>query len=434
MTSTLFYNGTIITCNEEREVFKNGAIVIENGLITYVGETPTDKDEYHETINLNGDLLLPGLINTHGHVQMSLLRGYGDDLPLKMWLEEKIWPIEAKFNPEIAKWGSYLSLVEMIRTGTTTFVDMYDHMDEVAQAVEQTGIRGKLCRGIVALGSEEEKKLKLEEATRFAKDWNGKADGRITTMMSPHAPYTCDPDFIAKIVDKSIELDVPIHIHMSETIQEVEQNVEQYGNRPVKHLEEIGVFDRPTLVAHAVHVNDEEIDILARHDVKVSHNIISNLKLGSGIAPIRKMLDSGITVSLGTDSSASNNNLDLFEELKQVAILHKGIELDATLIHAETALQMATKYGAQALWLEDKVGSLEVGKEADFIVIDTNSPFYQPSSHNPISHLVYSGSGRDVKDVYVQGKPIMKDRQLLTIDEERVYYEVNRVMKLLLNE
>ena len=253
-------------------------------------------------------------------------------------------------------------------------------------------------------------------------------------MMSPHAPYTCDPEFIAKIVAKSEELDIPIHIHMSETIQEVEQNVQQYGNRPVKHLEEIGVFNRPTLVAHAVHVNDEEIEILAKHDVKVSHNIISNLKLGSGIAPIRKMIDRGITVSLGTDSSSSNNNLDLFEELKQVAILHKGVELDATLINAETALLMATKYGAEALWLEDKIGTLEVGKEADFIVIDTDAPFYQPMSHNPISHLVYSGSGRDVKDMYVQGKPIMKNRQLLTVDEERIFYEVNRVMQLLINE
>ena len=187
------------------------------------------------------------------------------------------------------------------------------------------------------------------------------------------------------------------------------------------------------MVAHAVHVNDEEIDILAKHDVKVSHNIISNLKLGSGVAPIRKMLDKGITISLGTDSSASNNNLDLFEELKLVAMLHKGIELDATLINAETALSMATKYGARALWLDDQIGTLEVGKEADFIVIDTNSPFYQPIQNNPISHLVYSGSGRDVKDVYVQGKQLMKNRQLLTVDEERIYYEVNRVMKLLSN-
>jgi len=433
MTRTLLYNGTIITCNDHQDVLKNGAIAIENGIITYVGETPDNKEDYDEVINIDGDLLLPGLINTHGHTPMSLLRGFADDLPLKMWLEEKIWPIENQYTAEIAKWGSYLSIIEMIRTGTTTFVDMYDNMDEVAKAVDHSGIRAKLCRGMIGFGSEEEKKMKLEEGTRFAKEWNHQANGRITTMMSPHSPYTCGPEFIAKIVERSAELDVPIHIHMSETIQEVEQNVKDYGNRPVKHLEEIGVFERPTLVAHAVHINDEEIGILAKHDVKVSHNIISNLKLGSGVAPIRKMLNSGITISLGTDSSSSNNNLDLFEELKLAAILHKGIELDATLINAETALALATKYGAKALWLQDRIGTLEVGKEADFIVIDTNSPFYQPINNNPISHLVYSGSGRDVKDVYIQGKPIMKNRQLLTVDEERIYYEVNRVMEFLSN-
>jgi 5-methylthioadenosine/S-adenosylhomocysteine deaminase len=431
MTSKLLYNGTIITCNDQNDVIYNGAIAIEDGIISYVGESPHDREKFAETVDLKGDLLLPGFINTHGHTPMSLLRGFADDLPLKTWLEEKIWPIEAQYTPEIARWGSYLSIIEMIKTGTTTFVDMYDNMDEIAKAVDVSGIRAKLCRGMIAFGSEEEKKMKLEEGTRFAKEWSNGANGRITTMMSPHSPYTCDPEFISRIVAVSAELDIPIHIHMSETIQEVQQNVQEYGNRPVKHLEEIGVFDRPTLVAHAVHVNDEEMDILAKHDVKVSHNIISNLKLGSGVAPIEKMLDKGITISLGTDSSSSNNNLDLFEELKLVAMLHKGVQLDATLIDAETALSMATKYGAQALWLDDQIGTLEVGKEADFIVIDTNSPFYQPIQNNPISHIVYSGSGRDVKDVYVQGKQLMKNRQLLTVDEERIYYEVNRVMKLL---
>lgn len=211
-------------------------------------------------------------------------------------------------------------------------------------------------------------------------------------------------------------------------MQKSQQNEKEYGERPVKHLEKLGVFSQPTLVAHAVHVEDWEMDILAEYDVKVSNNIISNLKLASGVAPVPEMLNKGITVSLGTDSSASNNNLDFFEEIKQAALLFKGVRNDATLIPAEKALQMATIHGAEAIWLDNQIGSLEVGKEADFIVIDTKQAFYQPV-HNPISHLVYSGSGRDVKDVYVQGKQVVKNSTCVTIDEEKVFYEVNRLVQ-----
>lgn len=431
MGKKLFKDATIITCNRENEVIQGGSLGIEDGKIIFVGKEPENTGEYDEIISLNGDYVLPGLINTHGHTPMSLLRGFADDLPLQTWLEERIWPMEEQYTPEIAKWGAYLSIIEMIRTGTTAFVDMYDNMDEVAQAVDSSGMRARLCRGVIGFGPEEIRAAKLKEATEFARNWHRKGDGRITTMMAPHSPYTCDPAYIEQIVAKAEELDLPVHIHMSETEKEVEQNVVDYGCRPVKHLENLGVFDRPTLVAHAVHLNDDEIDILARNDVKVSHNIVSNLKLGSGIAPVKKMLEKGITISLGTDSSASNNNLDLFEEIKLAAVLHKGIERDAVLVTAETALLMGTRFGAEALWLDDQIGSLEIGKEADFIVIDTKSPFYEPRVNDPVSHVVYAGSGRDVKDVFVKGKAIMKDRELLTVDEEKVYFEANRVRKLL---
>lgn len=428
MTKKLIVNATVITMNKDNTVFENGAIGFEDGKITYVGEALEDTSSYDEVIDAKGNYLLPGLVNTHGHLSMSLLRGYADDLPLKNWLEEKMWPVEAQFTKEHAKWGAYLSIIEMMKTGTTTFVDMYDNMDEIAMATDISGIRARLCRGMIGLVPEDVQQLKLEDGAAFAKNWNNQANGRITTMMSPHAPYTCPPNFIEKIVDKAVELDLPMHIHMSETLAEVEQNEKDYGARPVKHLEKLGVFNRPTLVAHAVHVNDEEMDILAKYDVKVSHNIISNLKLASGVAPVPRMLEKGITVSLGTDSSASNNNLDLFEELKQVAILHKGVQNNSTVIPADVALRMATLHGAEAIWLEDQVGSLEVGKEADFIILDTNQVFYHPK-HDPISHVVYSASGRDVKDVYVQGKQIVKDRECLTVDEEKVIFEVNRVFK-----
>lgn len=430
MTKKIVINATIITMNEQNEVIEKGALAFENGSITYIGEVPRDVSSYDEVIDAQENYVLPGLINTHGHTPMSLLRGFADDLPLQEWLEDKIWPLEAKYTKEHAKWGTYLSLLEMVKTGTTTFVDMYDNMDEVAKAVDESGMRARLCRGIIGLGSIEMQNEKLEEATAFASNWHNAANGRIATMMSPHAPYTCPPDFIEKIVDKAVELNLPIHIHMSETMFEVEQNEKDYGERPVKHLEKIGVFHRPTLVAHAVHLTEEEMDILAAHDVKVSHNVISNLKLASGIAPVPRMLEKGITVSLGTDSSASNNNLDLFEELKLAATLHKGHHQNPLAIPAQTALQMATINGAKSIWLEDKIGSLEIGKEADFIIMDTKQTYYYPKT-DPISHLVYSGSGRDVQDVFIQGKQIVKKRQCLTIDEEKVLYEANRLFQTL---
>lgn len=429
MGAKLLYNGTIVTCNGNNDVIESGAIGFDEGKITYLGENPEDFSPYEETIDLKGHYILPGLVNTHGHTPMSLLRGYADDLHLQTWLEDKIWPIEAKYTPEHAKWGSYLSILEMIRTGTTTFVDMYDNMDEIAQAVEHSGIRGVLCRGVIGFGSEELRQSKLKEAADFAKNWNNSAGGRITTMMSPHSPYTCSPEYIVQIMEKAAELDVPLHTHMSETKYEVEKNIEDFGASPVAHLDSLGFFDRPALVAHAVHITEADMEILAAKKVKISHNIISNLKLGSGIAPVSKMLKYGITVSLGTDSMASNNNLDLFEEIKCAALVHKGMERDATSITAEQALKMATIHGAESVWLDDNIGSLEAGKDADFIVVDTNQSFYYPK-HNPISHLVYSGSGRDVRDVYVQGKQIMANRQFITIDEEKILFEANRLSKL----
>jgi 5-methylthioadenosine/S-adenosylhomocysteine deaminase len=431
MARKLLYNGIIVTSNTKNEVIENGAIGIEDEKIIYVGATPEDIASYDEKVDLKGNILLPGLVNTHGHTPMSLLRGYADDLHLQTWLEDKIWPLEAKYTSEHAKWGAKLSILEMIRTGTTTFVDMYDNMDEIAKAVDEAGMRGVLCRGVIGFGSDELRQSKLKEAADFAKSWNNGAGGRITTMLSPHSPYTCSPEFISQIIDKSVELNVPLHTHMSETKFEVEKNIEDYGATPVRHLDNLGFFDRPSLVAHAVHINDEDIEILAKKDVKVSHNIISNLKLGSGIAPVGKMLEKGVTVSLGTDSVASNNNLDLFEELKAVATVHKGVARDATVITAQQTLRMATIQGAESLWLEKRIGSLEVGKDADFIVVNANQSFFYPK-HNPVSHLVYSGSGRDVRDVYVQGKQILDNGQFKTIDEEKVLYEANRMSKLLM--
>lgn len=430
MKKTILTHATVITVNENDEVIQDGAVAFEGGKITYVGPTPADLSGYDEVIDQNGDYLLPGLVNTHGHAGMSLLRSYADDLPLQQWLEDKMWPLEAQFTADHVKWGTYLSLIEMIRTGTTTFVDMYDHMDEVAKAVDASGMRARLCRGMIGLCAEEERQAKLRDATLFAKEWHNQADGRITVMMAPHSPYTCTPDFIMQIMEIADELSLPLHIHMSETKWEVEQNVKDYGLRPVAHLEKLGMFTRPTLLAHAVHLTDEEIDILAHYQVKVSHNVVSNLKLASGVAPVPKMLRKGISVSLGTDSSASNNNLNLFEELKLAAILHKGVNYDPVAVSAEEALRMATRYGADGVFQPDALGSLEVGKQADIIVLDSHQAHFHPA-HNPVAHVVYAANGRDVKDTIVAGKFLMRNRELLTIDEEKAIFEANRVFQQL---
>ncbi|QKG84380.1 amidohydrolase [Kroppenstedtia pulmonis] len=427
----LFTNAHILTMAEDATPLLHASMVVEDGVIQWIGTSPPDIKEFDQITDLQGRLVLPGWINTHGHGAMALLRGYGDDLPLQTWLEEKMWPMEARFGSDQVFWGTSLAVLEMIRGGTTCFADMYDHMDQVAQVVKESGIRASLCRGVIGLGSLEEQETKRQEAVRFVQDWNGQADGRITTMIAPHSSYTCPPPYIEKLVEDSVRLDVPIHIHLSETRREVQQNVEDYGVRPVEHLKQLGVFQRPALVAHAVHVNEEEIDILKQHDVKISHNPGSNLKLGSGIAPVPQMLKKGLRPSLGTDGAASNNNLDLLEEIQLAALIHKGFTEDPEVVPATTALKMGTVYGAEALFIDHETGTLEKGKKADFITLDISGAHMQPR-HNLVSLLVYSASRDDVQDVFVDGVALMRNRECLTMDEERIRFEAEKAIQALI--
>lgn len=421
MKKTLISNGIFIINKEDKSSI-TGCMVIEGSQITYIGESiPEPLENYDEVIDGKNRLYMPGLVNTHGHAAMSLLRGYGDDLALQIWLETKMWPMEAKFTSQDVKWGTRLSILEMIKGGTTTFVDMYDHMHEVALAVEESGMRGVLTRGVIGLCPPDVQTSKLNEAVEFAKNWHGKANGRITTMMSPHAPYTCPPDYIERIVQAAHDLDLPIHTHMSETRREVEGNVEQYGARPVAHLEKLGVFTRPTLVAHGVHLTDDEIDILKKHDVRVSHNPGSNLKLASGFARLPELLRAGVKVSLGTDSAASNNNLDMFEEMRLAALIHKGVSGDPLAVPAKEALLLGTRMGAESIWL-DNVGSLEVGMKADFISLDIDQPHFLPKT-DFVSHIVYSACAKDVVDVCVDGSWIVRKGECVTLDEEKIKRE-----------
>lgn len=426
---TVITNGRFLVPGSVNPVL-SGYMTVENDLITYIGEERPLIEDGTQTLDGSRLLFMPGLINTHGHAAMSLLRGYGDDMVLQAWLQEKMWPMEEKFTGDDVYWGTSLSVLEMLKGGTTTFLDMYDHMDRVAEVVELSGMRAVLMRGVIGLCPEEVQTHKLAEAVEFARNWHGKADGRITTMISPHAPYTCPPEFFMRFVQAAHDLDLPMHTHMSETLREVEQNAADYGLRPVAHLEKLGMFTRPSLIAHGVHLNNEEIEILARHNVGVSHNPGSNLKLASGVARVPDLLRAGVKVSLGTDGAASNNNLDMFEEMRLAALIHKGVSGDPTAVPAPEAFLMATEAGAQSLFL-NQVGRLAPGMKADFIAIDIDQPHLLPHT-DLLSHVVYSASAKDVEHVWVNGKQVVKHGACLTLDEEEIRRKAQETFENLL--
>ncbi|WP_078553309.1 amidohydrolase [Bacillus alkalicellulosilyticus] len=422
----VYYNGVIVTLNEENEVLEQGYFIVNDvGIFETVAAGSPPLNLPHSTYtDLKGKWIIPGLVNTHSHTGMSLLRGISDDLPLQRWLQEKMWPMEGKFTKESVMAGSRLAMVEMVKSGTTTFLDMYHlHMDDIANQVVDAGMRAVITRGMIGLCPENEQQKKLKEATSLAMNWNGAGEGRIKAMLSPHALYTCPPAFIETIVSKAEQHDLPLHIHMSETAFEVAEHEQKYGKRPVHHLQELGFFRNHALVAHAVHINSEEIAILQENNVYVSHNPISNLKLGSGIAPIQTMLEKGVSVSVGTDSVASNNNFDLFQELRTAVLIQKGIKQDATALPVDIALKMATVEGAKALGFS-QIGSIQEGMDADFITLHHEAAHLQPAKH-VLSHLVYAASGADVVDVFVKGKQLVKDKECITLDEEKIVAEAN---------
>ncbi len=412
-----------IYTNSDKEVIKNGYIIIEDNFIKELGEKEEFKSNEYKfdgVIDGKGKIALPGFINSHTHAGMTLLRGYADDLPLQLWLEEEIWPFEAGLSADDIYWGTMLAILEMIKKGTTTFTDMYFQMGRVAEAVKETGIRAVLTQGLIEANDKYEG---LVEAVRFCQDWHGKASGRITTMMAPHAPYTCSTEYLQEIIRVSCENNLAINIHVAETRQELEESKEKKGLSPVKYLDKIGLFKQPVIAAHCVYVDKEDIKILADKDVGVAYNPESNMKLGSGIAPVAQMLEAGINVGLGTDGVSSNNNLDLIEEARVGSYLQKVDSFDPTALDTFDLLKMISLYGARALRI-DNLGILREGFMADVVLIDIEiSPHYYPH-HNNLSNLFYAGNGGDVSDVIINGQIIMENKNLLTIDEEKIYYKV----------
>ena len=412
---------TAITLSDP-PVCEEVSIAIEDGVVTHIIESPEQlpypEQEFDTVISGEDKLVIPGFINAHTHLAMTLLRGYADDLPLMTWLEEKIWPLEAKLTPDDIYWGSMLGLAEMIRSGTTCFADMYFAMDRVAQAVEESGLRALLSYGIIAPEPGDKLNRELKIAQEFVERFHNSANGRIRAAVSPHAPYTCHPQVWEKAVELAREHGLIVHTHISETRTEVEEAQKRWGKTPVEYLESLGVFEVPVLAAHCVHLTERDIEILKQRDVRPVHNPTSNLKLASGVAPVWRLLREGICVALGTDGAASNNDLDMIEEIRLAALLQKGILGEATALPALEALKLGTVYGAQALGWEE-IGTIEVGKRADLVILDIEGPHWTPT-YDPVSNLVYSAKGTDVVTVIVDGQIIMKDREILTFDEEKV--------------
>ncbi len=389
-------------------------IFISGNKISKIDNSPA---EGANVIDGRGKFAVPGFINAHTHASMTLLRSYADDKALMDWLNKDIWPIEGKMQAKDIRIGAELAAVEMIKSGTTTFADMYGpNMEEVAKIVEKSGLRGVLSRCEIF---NDEKRL--ADNIELFKDWHGKADGRIKVMFGPHAVYSCPPEYLKKIAKTAGELGAEIHMHMNETQDEISSVMKDYGKRPFEVVAETGLLELGMLAAHCVHLSDNEIEIMKSKKVRVAHNPGSNMKLASGIAPVPKLLKENIVVGLGTDGASSNNNLDMLEEIRLAALLHKVDTLNPLEIPAFEAVKMATEYGAAAVGISD-IGKLEAGYKADITLFDMSGVDWQPC-YNPVSLMVYSANSSSVDTVIVDGKILMQNRELKTLDEEKIIAE-----------
>ncbi len=421
----LITNALLLPLPDNSSLILDGALAIGQDKIIGLGPKEKVMEEFaaDNVLDAQGGLVMPGLINGHTHAAMACYRGIADDLPLMEWLTNYIFPAESRSDGEQIYWSTLLACAEMIRSGTTTFCDMYLFEDRVAEAVKEAGMRALVGEVLYDFPSPHygplEKGLLFTE--EFIKKWQG--DPLISIAVEPHALYTCSPDLLKRCRDIAERYGVPLIIHLAETKSEIEEVVKKYSLTPVHHLHKLGLLSSNLIACHCVWLRAEEMDLLAEKGVRVVHNPESNMKLASGVAPIPDLLARGVAVGLGTDGCASNNNLDLFQEMDTAAKLHKVYRLDPTVMPAEVVLHMATWGGAKVLGMEEEIGSLAVGKKADLIILDLNRPHLQPI-YNIVSHLVYAASGADVRHVIINGQIIMHDRQILTLDEEELKKEI----------
>ncbi len=435
---TLFINALVLTMDENFSQYLPGAVVVHGDSIVAVGNEEEIKQEYaaraQETIDCNGKVLMPGLINAHTHVPMTLLRGLADDLRLDVWLMGYMMPVEREFvSPEFVRLGTLLACAELIRSGVTTFNDMYYFEEDVAKAAADAGMRAVCGQTVMKFPAPDAASYEdsLQMAREFIQRW--KDHPLIVPAVSPHAPYTCTAEILRATAELAKEFDVPLHTHLSETAFEVENMREEHGIPVIPYVKKQGLLEAKVIAAHCVHIDSGEIRTLQHAGAGVSHNPSSNLKLASGFAPVVKMLETGLNVGIGTDGPASNNDLDMFEEVRLAAFIAKAVTNDPTSLPAPLALLMATRLGAQALHIGHLTGSLEPGKRADLILVDIsplhNSPSFKRATDNAYAQIVYAGKSTDVSDVMVNGRWLMRDHQLLTVNEEELLVQAAEVAR-----
>lgn len=415
----------LLPMDSDLSVIRDGMVAVEKNNIVAIGKEKNLKGEYKakETIDAGNSIVLPGLINAHTHAAMAYFRGLADDLPLNEWLNNHIWPAEAKLvKPDFVRKSSELACLEMIKSGITCFNDMYFFQEITAEISEKAGMRMMAGEGILDFSTPSCKAPDEAVAKTIELIEKFKDSELIGVAFAPHSVYACGENVLLKIKELAKEYDLPVHIHLSETKKEVEDCENKRGRTPAEYLDEIGFLSDRVIAVHSVWLSEKDLEIYKNRGVKAVHCPISNMKLASGIAPVPEMPEKGITAGLGTDSAASNNTLDLFSDMRACALLHKVNKLNPTALSAREVVRMATINGAKVLNLDKKIGSLEAGKRADIIAINLNKPHLAPI-YDPYSHIVYCVSARDVEDVVINGEIVMKNREVKTIDEERVLGE-----------
>ncbi len=409
---------------DDRDVIRETDIYIEGSRIVSVGERPEGFSE-DRVIDGKDRLAIPGLVNCHTHSYMSFMRNVADDLSFMDWLFGTIDPIEQQMTDEDTYWGACLAIIEMMKSGTTCFNDMQMNIHQTTRAVKESGMRAVISRGLVGSGNDEAGRMRLNQAYE-ERDAAADCD-RLTFMLGPHAPYTCDDGFMRIVSEEAKKNNMRIHVHLSESESEIEQIKEKYHCTPIEMAEKNGLFDVPAVAAHCVQITESDMDILRKKNVSVVTNPASNMKLGNGFAPVPEMLEKGINVCIGTDGAASNNSLNLFHEMSLLALIHKGVAKTPQCISAKETIRIATINGAKALGLEKEIGSIEEGKKADIAILNLNTPSLTPRN-NLIAGLSYSANGSEVETVIIDGKITMEERKILTMDEELVYKKINEII------
>ena len=420
-------NALILTIDPELHHFHQGALAVSGNLIVAVGSMEDMNRSFvsEHVIDCQGKVLMPGMVNTHTHIPMTMMRGLADDLRLDVWLMGYIWPVEHEFiTPDFIRLGTQIGCAELIRTGVTCFADMYFFEDVVAETTAKIGLRAICSQTVLKFPTPDARSYEegLERARNLIKKW--KNHSLITPAVAPHAAYTCPPELLHAVAELALEFDVPIHTHISETAEEVATMRKENGMPVVPYMKKQGLFEAKTFAAHCVHIDEGEMRTLQHSNVGIAHNPSSNLKLASGIAPVKRMLELGLNVGIGTDGTASNNDMDFFEEIRLASFLAKGSSGDPTAVPAQKTIEMATRMGAKAIHMDHLIGSLEPGKRADLILVNLatlhNSPQFSHAEFGPYAQIVYSAKSTDVTDVMVEGKWLMRDRKLIGIDEQEL--------------